>query len=196
PCLGMHVKFALVVDVNYNPQNPVINFPASDDDKELVSDLGIAYMKGLQDNGIMACAKHFPGHGDVSVDSHKDLPIINKSKSELQQLELYPFKRMIDAGVQSMMIAHLSVPSLDNTRNLPATLSAPVVTGLLRKEMGFNGLIFTDALDMKGVTKFYPEGDADLRAFLAGNDVLLFSQNVPLAIQKIQWAINTVKASE
>jgi beta-N-acetylhexosaminidase len=194
--LGVHVNFAPVVDVNNNPQNPVINFRAFGDDKELVSDLGIAYMKGLQDNGIMACAKHFPGHGDVSVDSHKDLPIINKSKSELQQLELYPFKRMIDAGVQSMMIAHLSVPSLDNTRNLPTTLSAPVVTGLLRKEMGFNGLIFTDALDMKGVTKFYPEGEADLRAFLAGNDVLLFSQNVPLAIQKIQWAIKTGKASE
>jgi beta-glucosidase-like glycosyl hydrolase len=155
--------------------------------------MGIAYMKGLQDKGIMACAKHFPGHGDVGVDSHLDLPVITKSKAQLNELEFYPFQQLIKAGVQSIMIAHLSVPALDDTKNLPTTLSKKVVTDLLKKEMGYGGLVFTDALDMKGLTKYFPEGEADLRAFMAGNDVLLFSQNVPLAIGKIQWAVKTGK---
>lgn len=153
-------------------------------------------MKGLQDKGIMACAKHFPGHGDVAVDSHHDLPVINKNRQQLNDLELYPFKKLIEAGVQSVMIAHLSVPALDDTKNLPTTLSHKVVTDVLKKEMGFKGLVFTDALDMKGLTKYYPDGETDLKAFLAGNDVLLFSQNVPLAISKIQWALKTEKVSE
>jgi beta-N-acetylhexosaminidase len=182
-----------VVDVNNNPKNPVINFRSFGEDKELVARMGIAYMKGLQDKGVMACAKHFPGHGDVGVDSHIDLPVINKSKAQLTELEFYPFQQLIKAGVQSVMIAHLSVPALDNTKNLPTTLSKKVVTDLLKKEMGYGGLVFTDALDMKGLTKYFPEGEADLRAFLAGNDVLLFSQNVPLAIGKIQWAVKTGK---
>lgn len=194
--LGVHIDFAPVVDVNNNPKNPVINFRSFGEDKEWVSRLGIAYMKGLQDKGIMACAKHFPGHGDVSVDSHLDLPVIKKSRAELEALELYPFRQMIAAGVQGVMIAHLSVPALDNTPNLPTTLSDKVVTGLLKKEMGFGGLVFTDALDMKGLTKYFPDGETDLRAFLAGNDVLLFSQNVPLAISKIQWALKTGKVTE
>jgi beta-glucosidase-like glycosyl hydrolase len=191
--LGVHVDFAPVVDVNNNPKNPVINFRSFGEDRELVARMGIAYMRGLQDKGVMACAKHFPGHGDVAVDSHLDLPLIKKSKAELTALELYPFQQLIKAGVQSIMIAHLSVPSLDDAKNMPTTLSPKVVTGLLKKEMGYNGLIFTDALDMKGLTKYYPDGETDLRAFLAGNDVLLFSQNVPLAISKIQWAVKTNK---
>jgi beta-glucosidase-like glycosyl hydrolase len=191
--LGVHVDFAPVVDVNNNPKNPVINFRSFGDDKELVSRMGIAYMRGLQDKGIMACAKHFPGHGDVGVDSHLDLPVITKSKAQLNELEFYPFKQLIKAGVQSVMIAHLSVPALDDTKNLPTTLSKKVVTDLLKNEMGYSGLVFTDALDMKGLTKYFPEGEADLRAFMAGNDVLLFSQNVPLAIGKIQWAVKTGK---
>lgn len=191
--LGVHVDFAPVVDINNNPKNPVINFRSFGDDKELVSRMGIAYMRGLQDKGVMACAKHFPGHGDVAVDSHLDLPVITKSKAQLNELEFYPFKQLIKAGIQSVMIAHLSVPALDDTKNLPTTLSKKVVTDLLKQEMGYSGLVFTDALDMKGLTKYFPEGEADLRAFMAGNDVLLFSQNVPLAIGKIQWAVKTGK---
>lgn len=191
--LGVHIDFAPVIDVNNNPKNPVINFRSFGEDKEWVSKLGIAYMKGLQDYGVMACAKHFPGHGDVSVDSHLDLPVISKSKAQLNDLEFYPFRRLIAAGVQSAMIAHLSVPALDATKNLPTTLSKKVVTDVLKNELGFKGLIFTDALDMKGLTKYFPDGETDLQAFLAGNDVLLFSQNVPLAISKIQWAVKTNK---
>lgn len=193
--LGVHIDFAPDIDVNNNPKNPVINFRSFGENKEWVAKLGIAYMHGLQDNGIMACAKHFPGHGDVATDSHLDLPVINKSKAEIAGLELYPFRRLSQAGVQSMMIAHLSVPALDNTLHLPTTLSHKVVTDLLRNEIGFKGLIFTDALNMKGVTKYFPDGETDLRAFLAGNDVLLFSQDVPLAIKKIKAAIASGKAT-
>jgi len=191
--LGVHVNFAPVVDVNNNPANPVINFRSFGEHKERVAQMGIAYMRGLQDNGIMACAKHFPGHGDVATDSHLDLPVINKSLAALKATELYPFQKLSDAGVQSMMIAHLSVPALDQTPHLPTTLSHRVVTDLLRDEIGFQGLIFTDALNMKGVTKYFPDGETDVQAFLAGNDVLLFSQNVPLAIKKIKEAIATGK---
>lgn len=194
--LGVHIDFAPVVDVNNNPKNPVINFRSFGDDKKWVSDLGIAYMNGLQDNGIMACAKHFPGHGDVTVDSHKDLPVISKSRAQLEETELYPFRKLFQAGVKSVMVAHLELPALDSQKNMPSTLSYAVVTQLLQKEMGFGGLIFTDALDMKALTNYYPDGETDLKAFIAGNDVLLFSQNVPLAIQKIQWAIKTGKVPE
>lgn len=193
--LGVHIDFAPVVDVNNNPKNPVINSRSFGDEKEWVARLGIAYMKGLQDNNVMACAKHFPGHGDVSVDSHLDLPVIKKTKSQLYETEFYPFNQLIAAGVKSVMIAHLSVPDLDNTANTPSTLSHKIVTDLLKHEMGFKGLVFTDALNMKGLTKYFPDGETDLKAFLAGNDVLLFSQNVPLAISKIQWAMKTGKIS-
>ncbi len=192
--LGVHVNFAPVVDVNNNPANPVINARSFGEDKHRVSRLGIAYMRGMQDYGVMACAKHFPGHGDVSVDSHKDLPLISKSRRQLDTLELHPFRELIKAGVQSMMIAHLAVPSLEPEPNVPTTLSRNTVTGLLKNDLGFKGLIFTDALDMKGVSKFYAPGDVDLRAFLAGNDVLLFSEDVPTAIAKIRAAIKSGQA--
>lgn len=194
--LGVHINFAPDIDINNNPKNPVINFRSFGEDKARVSRLGIAYMQGLQKNGVMACAKHFPGHGDVSVDSHEDLPVITKSAAALNNLELQPFRALIAAGVQSIMIAHLSVPALDNTPHLPTTLSHQVVSKLLKNEMGFEGLIFTDALNMKGVTKYFPEGETDLRAFMAGNDVLLFSQNVPLAIRKIKAALETGEITE
>jgi beta-N-acetylhexosaminidase len=187
--LGVHVNFAPDIDVNNNPANPVINFRSFGEDKNLVANMGIAYMKGLQHNGILACAKHFPGHGDVATDSHLDLPIITKSLQDLKNIELYPFQKLIEAGVQSAMIAHLAVPAIDSTPHLPSTLSYNTATKLLKQEMGFKGLIFTDALNMKGVTKYFPDGETDLRAFAAGNDVLLFSQDVPLAIQKIKTAI-------
>lgn len=193
--MGVHIDFAPVVDVNNNPANPVINARSFGENKYRVASMGIAYMKGLQDFGIIACAKHFPGHGDVTVDSHKDLPLIPKSKTQLDSLELYPFRRMIDAGVKSMMVAHLEVPALEKEAHVPTTLSKNTVTNLLKHELGFQGLVFTDALDMKGVAKYFNQGEADVRAFIAGNDVLLFSQDVPVAIQKIKAAIAEGKVS-
>ncbi|HRP90776.1 MAG TPA: glycoside hydrolase family 3 N-terminal domain-containing protein [Edaphocola sp.] len=189
--LGVHVDFAPVIDVNNNPNNPVINFRSFGEDKNLVTEMGKAYVKGLQENGVMACVKHFPGHGDVDIDSHLDLPVIKKSKKDLKELELYPFQQLFDFGAKSTMIAHLSIPALDNRKNRPSTLSKAIVTDLLQNEMGFQGLIFTDALNMKGVAKYFEVGAVDLEAFLAGNDVLLFSQDVPKAIQKIQAAIKS-----
>jgi beta-glucosidase-like glycosyl hydrolase/CubicO group peptidase (beta-lactamase class C family) len=194
--LGVHIDFAPVVDVNNNPNNPIINARSYGEDKRLVARLGIAYMNGLQQNGVIACAKHFPGHGDTEVDSHKDLPVINKSLKQLDTLELYPFKRLINAGVKSVMVAHLNVPALENEQNIPTTLSKNTITNVLKGQLGFDGLVFTDALNMSGVTKYFAPGEVDERAFLAGNDVLLFSQDVPLAIQKIKAAINSGAASE
>jgi beta-N-acetylhexosaminidase len=187
--LGVHIDFAPVVDVNSNPANPIINSRSFGEDKMWVSKLGIAYMKGLQDNGVMACAKHFPGHGDTYVDSHKDLPLVSKSFAQMDTLELYPFRQMIKAGIKSIMVAHLEVPSLETEAHVPTTLSKNTVTGLLKNKLGYTGLIFTDALNMQGVAKYFSPGDADLRAFVAGNDVLLFSQDVPTAITKIKIAI-------
>lgn len=194
--LGVHINFAPVVDVNNNPANPVINSRSFGEDKKRVARMAIAYMKGMQDYGVMACAKHFPGHGDTDVDSHKDLPVVNKTMAQLDTLELFPFRQMIAAGIQSMMIAHLSVPALETEAHVPTTLSKNTVTGLLREKMGFEGLIFTDALNMQGVTKYFAPGEVDVRAFIAGNDVLLFSQNVPLAIRKIKEAIAAGKVNE
>ena len=189
--LGVHVNFAPVVDVNNNPNNPIINARSFGEDKRLVTRLGAAYMNGLQQNGVMACAKHFPGHGDTETDSHLDLPTITKSVKQLDTLELYPFRRLVNAGIKSVMVAHLYVPALDSAGQTPTTLSQPVITGLLRQKMGFKGLVFTDALDMKGVAKYYQPGELDLKAFTAGNNVLLFSQDVPVAIAKIRAAIDS-----
>ncbi len=187
--LGVHIDFAPVVDVNNNPKNPVINFRSFGENKYKVANYAAQYVKGLQDNAVIASAKHFPGHGNTDVDSHKDLPTISSSTSELENLELYPFREMIKAGVGSMMIAHLQVPALDNTPNTPTTLSKKVVTDLLKNKMQYKGLIFTDALNMQGVAKYYAPGDIDLKAFSAGNDVLLFSQDVPSGVSKIKAAI-------
>ncbi|MBL7718545.1 MAG: serine hydrolase [Flavipsychrobacter sp.] len=187
--LGVHINFAPVVDVNNNPNNPIINFRSFSEDKTRVAEMGIAYMRGLQENGVMACAKHFPGHGDTDADSHHDLPVINKSLAELERVEFYPFQRLIESGVQSVMIAHLNVPALEKGKNTPTTLSRNTIVNQLRGKMGFNGLVFTDALNMKGVTKYYPAGEVDVLAFIAGNDVLLFSQDVPTAIAKIKEAL-------
>ncbi|HTN46255.1 MAG TPA: glycoside hydrolase family 3 N-terminal domain-containing protein [Flavipsychrobacter sp.] len=189
--LGVHIDFAPVVDVNNNPKNPVINARSFGENKYNVSRLAIAYMRGLQDNGVMACAKHFPGHGDTDADSHKDLPVINKSLAQLDTLEFFPFKQLIAAGVKSVMAAHLEVPSLETGVHIPTSLSRNTLTNTLKGKMGFNGLVFTDALDMKGVAKYFEPGEVDVRAFKAGNDVLLFSQNVPVAIEKIKAALNT-----
>ncbi len=189
--LGVNIDFAPDVDVNNNAANPVINSRSFGEDKVWVSKLGIAFMRGLQRNGVLACAKHFPGHGNTSVDSHKDLPLVPRTVEQLDSTELYPFKQLIAAGVRSVMVAHLEVPALDTTPHVPTTLSKNAVTGLLKNKLGFTGLVFTDALNMQGVTKYFPAGDADLRAFEAGNDVLLFSQDVPAALGKIKNAIDS-----
>lgn len=187
--LGVHINFGPVVDVNNNPDNPIINARSFGEDKYWVAKLGIAYTKGMQDNGVMACAKHFPGHGDTKTDSHADMPKIPKSMAQLDSLELYPFKELINAGVKSVMVAHLEVPAIESEPHIPTTLSKNTITGLLKNKMGFNGLVFTDALNMEGITKYFQPGDVDLRAFIAGNDILLFSQNVPVAIARIKEAM-------
>ncbi len=187
--IGIQVNFAPVVDVNNNPNNPVINDRSFGEDKYKVASFGIQYMKGLQDNGVMACAKHFPGHGDVAVDSHLDLPVINKSLAQLEALELYPFRQIFKAGVGSVMIAHLYIPSIDASANRATSLSKNNVTDLLRNEIGFKGLSFTDALEMQGVKKFFPDGQASVESIIAGNDMLCLPGDVPLAISKIKEAI-------
>lgn len=189
--LGVHIDFAPDIDVNNNPGNPVINSRSFGENKAQVGRMGIAYMRGLQNNGVMACAKHFPGHGNTSVDSHKDLPLIPITLEQLDTLEFFPFRRLISSGVKSIMVAHLEVPALDTTPHLPTTLSYNVVTNLLKKRLHFNGLVITDALNMQGVTKYFPPGDAELWAFSAGNDIMLFPQDVPRAIAKIKGAIDT-----
>ena len=191
--MGIHVNFAPDVDVNNNPMNPVINDRSFGEDKYKVALYGLQYMKGMQDMGIMATAKHFPGHGDVSVDSHKDLPVINKSRSELDNLELYPFKELIKAGVGSIMTAHLSIPAIDTTSNLPSSLSYKNVTGILRNDLGFQGITFTDALEMQGVAKYFPKGDAAVMSLIAGNDMLCLPGDIPGSIAKVKQAIKAGK---
>ncbi|MEO6315429.1 MAG: glycoside hydrolase family 3 N-terminal domain-containing protein [Chitinophagaceae bacterium] len=192
---GIQVNYAPVVDINNNPDNPVINDRSFGEDKYKVSSFGVNYMRGLQDAGVMACAKHFPGHGDVAVDSHLDLPVINKTKAELDSLEIYPFHEMIKAGVASVMVAHLSIPAIDNTANRPTSISYKNVTTLLRNELGFTGLTFTDALEMKGVAKYFPDGEASAQSLIAGNDMLCLPGDIPGAIDKIKNAIKKKKLS-
>jgi len=192
---GIHVNYAPVVDVNNNPNNPVINDRSFGEDKYKVASYGIAYMKGMQDVGVIACAKHFPGHGDVDVDSHKDLPVINKTIAQLDSLEFYPFKQIFKAGVGSVMIAHLSIPAIDNTPNKPTSISYKNVTDLMRNKMGYQGLTFTDALEMQGVKKFYPNGEASVESIIAGNDMLCLPGDVPMSIAKIKEAIKKKKLS-
>ncbi|MCK4638129.1 MAG: serine hydrolase, partial [Bacteroidales bacterium] len=187
--LGIQMNYAPVVDINCNPKNPVINSRSFGEDRTNVSDKGLAYMKGLQDNGIIAVAKHFPGHGDTETDSHKTLPIVNHSKERLDSLELYPFKKLINNGLDGIMIAHLYLPSYESQENTATTLSKPVVTGILKDKMDFKGLIVTDALDMKGVTKYFKPGNIEVKALEAGNDILLLPSDVPKAIKKIKKAV-------
>lgn len=192
---GIQVNYAPVVDINNNPDNPVINFRSFGEDKYKVALYGTRIMKGMQDEGIMACAKHFPGHGDVAVDSHLDLPVIQKSMQQLDSLELYPFKAMIKEKVGSMMVAHLYIPAIDTTRNQATSLSKKNVTGLLRDQLKFNGLTFTDALEMKGVAKFYPQGEAAVQSLIAGNDMLCLPGDIKGSIKKTRKAIRKDKLS-
>ena len=196
--IGIHINFAPVIDVNNNPKNPVINNRSFGEQKMRVADYGIAYMRGMQRHHVLACGKHFPGHGDTDMDSHKSLPTIPHNFERLDSLELYPFKKLIEQRLASMMVAHLYIPELDNTPNQASTLSPKIVNGLLKDSLEFEGLIFTDALNMKGVSKYYDAGEVDVKAILAGNDVLLFPLDVPLAIRKIKVAMDegTITESE
>ena len=183
--IGVHINFAPVIDVNSNPNNPVIGTRSFGENKHRVSSLGIAYTNGMQDNHVMGVAKHFPGHGDTGSDSHLTLPVLKHSRQRMSEIELFPFRELFKGGVKGVMVAHLHVPVYDDRKNQATTLSKYVVTDLLQKELGFEGLIFTDALGMQGVAKFHKPGDVDVLAFHAGNDVLLFSEDVPKAIKKL-----------
>ena len=186
--LGLQINFAPVVDINSNPDNPVIHMRSFGENPEDVARKGIMYMKGMQDGGLIVTAKHFPGHGDTGTDSHLSLPVITNSRQRLDSTELYPYRRLIEAGLDGIMIAHLYVPSLEKKENTPSTLSNSIVTGLLRNELGFKGLIVTDALDMKAVANNNHPGEIELKALLAGNDILLLSAKVPEAIKRIKEA--------
>ena len=187
--IGVNINFAPVVDVNFNPDNPIIGNRSFGEDPFRVGELGVQYMKGMQDNKVLACAKHFPGHGDTDSDSHKELPVIKHSKERLNSVELVPFKMLIENGLGSVMVAHLHIPSLDKTKDLSVSLSPKVVNGLLKTDLKFEGLVITDGLNMTAVSKFYKPGFVDVKALLAGNDILLFSEDVPEAIRQINLAI-------
>nr|WP_298658285.1 glycoside hydrolase family 3 N-terminal domain-containing protein [uncultured Flavobacterium sp.] len=194
--LGVHFTFGPVVDINTNPSNPIIGNRSFGEDKENVTKRALAYMKGLQENGVFATAKHFPGHGDTETDSHHTLPVVKFDKARLDDVELYPYKELIKNGLASVMVAHLNVPSIEPREGYPTSLSYHVVTDILKNELKFEGLIFTDALNMKGASNFKQPGDIDLEAFLAGNDVMLFAENVPKAIEKFNQAYQANVFSE
>ncbi|MFQ3173304.1 MAG: beta-glucosidase-like glycosyl hydrolase/CubicO group peptidase (beta-lactamase class C family) [Flavobacterium sp.] len=186
--LGLQFNFAPVLDINTNPKNPIIGFRSFGEDKYKVTERATALMKGIQSEGVFATGKHFPGHGDTETDSHKELPTVSFSKERLEMMEFYPYKKMFEEGLSSVMVAHLNVPSLESRSNYPSSISYNVVTNILQKEMGFNGLIFTDALNMKAVSNFNKTELVDLKAFLAGNDILLFPEDVPMAIEVFRQA--------
>ena len=188
--IGMHINFAPVVDININPANPIIGNRSFGEDKYNVTEKSVAFMKGMQEAGIISNAKHFPGHGDTDADSHLSLPTINFTRERIDSIELFPYRRLIKEGLGSVMVAHLNIPALDARTNFPSSLSNKVVTDLLQGELGFNGLIFTDALSMKGVANYNEPGAIDLAAFIAGNDVLLISEDIPKAHGAIIKAYN------
>ncbi|POY35593.1 glycoside hydrolase family 3 [Solitalea longa] len=192
---GIQMNFAPVVDVNNNIKNPVINFRSFGENKYNVARKGIAFMKGMQDGGLLATAKHFPGHGDTETDSHYDLPQLNFTRERLDTLEMYPFRQLIQSGIGGVMVAHMNIPSLDSTKNLPSTLSKPIVTAILKDSIGFKGLVFTDAMNMKGVVKYHPKGEAAVMAAMAGNDMLEMVENLPESIKAVQKAIRKNKIS-
>lgn len=181
--LGMHINFAPVVDINTNPANPIIGNRSFGEDRDNVTEKSLAFMKGLQSAGVLSNAKHFPGHGDTDQDSHETLPTINFTKARIDSIELAPYRRLIRDGLGSVMVAHLNVPALEERSDYPSSLSKTIVSDLLKGELGFNGLIFTDALNMKGASNFKKPGEIDLAAFLAGNDVMLISEDIPKAHQ-------------
>ena len=185
---NIHINYAPVVDINVNPKNPVIHARSFGEDRDKVTAYGRAYMKGMQDGGIIACSKHFPGHGDTEVDSHKGLPVLPFSRERLDSLELYPFRDQIKHGVEMVMMGHLHIPALDSA---VSSISYPIVTGLLREEMGFNGIIVTDALTMKGVSENMESAEIALAAYKAGVDILLKPGDIIASIDRLEEAMNS-----
>ena len=194
--IGVHINFSPVADINTNPENPVINFRSFGEDKERVAALAVAYNRGLRRMKVMGSAKHFPGHGDADSDSHLALPLIRHSENRLRTNEFYPFQKLIQDSVASVMVGHLFVPSLDAAMNTPATVSKRIIQDILQKELGFDRLIITDALNMRGLTKFYPTGQAEVAALKAGNDLLLQTAQLPVAYAAVLDAVKTQEVKE
>jgi beta-N-acetylhexosaminidase len=189
--IGMHMNLGPVVDINNNAKNPVINFRSFGENKYNVTEKAAAYMKGMQDEGLLVSLKHFPGHGDTDVDSHYDLPQLKFSKERLDSLEIYPFRELIKKGAAGVMMAHMNIPALDNTPNMPSTLSKPIVTGVLKEQLGFKGIVISDAMGMRGVVKYFKDGEADVMGILAGNDILELSENSERAIKLVRKAVRS-----
>ena len=194
--IGVHVNFAPVVDINNNPSNPVIHNRSFGEDIFEVATKSYAYAKGLQDAGVIACMKHFPGHGDTDVDSHYDLPLISHNRGRLDSLEMTPFRVLSELGIKSTMTAHLAIPALDDEKNRPTSLSRKVVTEILQDQLHFDGLIFTDGLEMQGVAKHYKPGIMELEAIKAGNDIMLLPIDIKVAIDKLVSEVNSGRLDE
>ena len=194
--MGIHFNFAPVLDINTNPLNPIIGNRSFGEDKFNVTEKALSLMVGVQREGVFATGKHFPGHGATETDSHHTLPMVNFTKERIDDVEFYPYKKLFKEGLASVMVAHLNVPSLEPRENYPSSISYNIVTNILQKQLGFDGLIFTDALNMKGASNFKQPGEIDLEALLAGNDVLLFAENVPVALEKICVAYQDTILSE
>ena len=194
--VGIHVPFAPVLDVNNNPDNPIINVRSFGANPVDVSRMGIAFIHGVQENGAIATGKHFPGHGDTEIDSHVALPVIRHDRQRMDSVELRPFKEAIDAGMGAIMTAHISVPSLNGGVREPSTLSPLVLTRVLRDELGFDGLVFTDAMDMSAISRRHSAGEAAVRAIEAGADVILMPPNVEQAIDGVVQAVRTGRIAE
>lgn len=187
--IGMQMNLAPVVDVNNNAKNPVINYRSFGENKYNVAEKAGAYLKGMQDGGLLVSIKHYPGHGDTDVDSHYDLPQLKFTKERLDSLEMYPFKELIKQGAAGVMIAHMNIPALDPTPNMPSTLSKPIVSGILKEQQNFKGIIISDAMGMKGVVKYFKDGEADVMGIIAGNDILELSENSKRAVKMVRQAI-------
>ncbi len=194
--VGAHFNFSPVIDINTNPKNPIIGVRSFGEDKFQVTERASKLVKGMQSEGIFGTGKHFPGHGDTDKDSHYTLPTLSLSKERIDVIELYPYKKLFAEDLASVMVAHLNVPSLETRENYPSSISYNVVTNVLQKDLKFKGLIFTDALNMKGASNFKQPGEIDLEAFLAGNDILLFAEDVPVAIEKLTKAYNDTLFSD
>ena len=194
--VGIHVPFAPVLDVNNNPDNPIINVRSFGEDPDRVAKMGIAFVRGVQENGAIATGKHFPGHGDTEVDSHIALPVIRHDRARMDSVELHPFREAIEAGMGAVMTAHISVPSLNGGIREPATLSPLVLTDVLRGELGFDGIVFTDAMDMRAISRSFDSGAAAVRALEAGADVILMPASVQGAIEGIVEAVRSGRISE
>lgn len=194
--MGVNWDFAPVVDVNTNPDNPIIGNRSFGSQVPNVVSSALAYAEGLQNNQILAAIKHFPGHGDTNTDSHLDLPVVSHDINRLNAVELAPFKALMDKGIGGVMVAHLYVPALESGKNIPASISKNIVTGLLKEKYGYKGLIITDALNMGAVAKRYKPGELDALAFKAGNDMMLFSEGVKEGKRLIQLAIDRREISQ